>query len=196
LAHTHVPTLWTTQHVTLPRLEWIRQKDGVLESERTLPNGITFGAKVTPTPEGVLMRLWLKNGTPARLTGLRVQNCVMLKEASGFNQLTNTNKVFAKPYAAAQNLTGQRWIITAWEPCQRTWGNPKVPCLHSDPQFPDCEPGQTVWLSGWLSFYEGSEIYAELHRLDQAPWRLPQSSPAGAPPLGPAPATQSTKSPP
>jgi hypothetical protein len=167
LAHTHVPTLWTLKGLELPRLEWKRHGRGRLESERTLPNGIAFGAKVVPARDGVRMSLWLKNGTAQRLTGLRVQNCVMLKAAAGFAALTNGNKVFSPPYAAVHDLAGNRWIITAWEPCHRTWGNEKVPCLHSDPQFPDCAPGQTVHVAGWLSFFEAPDIQSEFRRLDR-----------------------------
>ena len=173
LAHTHVPTIWTAKKVELPHLEWNRHEDGSLESERTLPNGIAFGARIVPSRDGVRMSLWLKNSTAQRLTDLRVQNCVMLKGAAGFADLTNSNKVFSAPYAAAHDPSGKRWIVTAWEPCDRTWGNEKVPCLHSDPKFPDCDPGETVRVAGWLSFYEGSDIQSEFRRLDRASWRLP-----------------------
>jgi len=167
LAHTHVPTLWTREGIKLPRLEWQRRHGGRLQSERRLPNGIVFGAKIVPGRDGVRMSLWLQNGTDQTLTGLRVQNCVMLKAAAEFASLANTNKLFTTPYAAVHDLQGQRWIITAWEPCNKAWGNPKVPCLHSDPKFPDCPPGKTVRLKGWLSFYEGPDIQAELLRLDR-----------------------------
>ena len=52
LAHTHIPTIWDRQGITLPRLEWNRRADGTLDGERTLPNGIAFGARVTPMPDG------------------------------------------------------------------------------------------------------------------------------------------------
>jgi hypothetical protein len=45
-----------------------------------------------------------------------------------------------------------------------------VPCLHSDPKFPDCLPGETKRLRGWLSFYEGREINREFERLNQRRW--------------------------
>jgi hypothetical protein len=117
------------------------------------------------------MALCLKNGTAAKLTGLRVQNCVMLKGASGFNRQTSTNKVFIKPYAAVRSSEGNRWIITAWEPSNQIWGNEQVPCIHSDPKFPDCEPGQMVQLRGWLSFYDGADIKAEVKRIEQTGWQ-------------------------
>jgi predicted amidohydrolase len=171
LAHTHVPTLWDAQGLTLPRQEWRRLPDGSLESERTLPNGVAFGARVTPTPTEVRMELWLRNGTDQPLSGLRVQNCVMLAGAPGFDQQTNDNKLFRPPYAAARSPDGTRWIITAWSPIQRAWGNPPCPCLHADPQFPDCPSGQTVRLRGWLSFHEGTDLDAELARIEATGWR-------------------------
>jgi len=117
------------------------------------------------------MKMTLTNGTDKTLVGLRVQNCVMLKMAKGFNAQTNDNKVLQKPYAACRGADGKRWIITAWEPCHRPWANAKCPCLHSDPKFPDCPPGKTKTLHGWLSFYEGDDIQAEFKRLDTIGWR-------------------------
>lgn len=171
LAHTHVPTIWTKQNVELERLEWNRGKDGALDIERKLPNGLVFGAKVLPGPDAVRMELWLTNGTKEALTDLRVQNCVMLKGAPGFDLQTNDNKVFQSPYVACKSADGMRWIITAWDPCNRIWGNAPCPCLHSDPKFPDCAPGETKRLRGWLSFYEGTEVESEFKRIEETGWR-------------------------
>jgi hypothetical protein len=171
LAHTHVPTLWTKAGVELATLEWNRRPDGSLDFERRLPNGIKFGTRVRPTAAAVHMEMWLTNGTPETLVDLRVQNCVMLKGAKGFQEQTNDNKVFASPYVACRAADGARWIITAWDPCQRAWGNAACPCLHADPQFPDCPPGQTRHLRGWLSFFEGTDINAEFQRIESTGWR-------------------------
>jgi hypothetical protein len=171
LAHTHVPTVWTKKGVELEPLEWNRREDGSFDIERKLPNGVAFGAKVVPTREAVRMELWLTNGTPERLSDLRVQNCVMLKGASGFAKQTNANKVFSGAYVACKSDDGRRWVITAWDPLHRAWANPPCPCLHSDPKFPDCDPGETKRLRGWLSFYEGTDLEAEIRRIDQTGWR-------------------------
>ncbi len=165
LAHTHVPTLWDKKGILLDPLEWTRNRDGGLEVERPLPNKVTFGAKIVPGRDGVRMELWVSNGSTEKLTGLQVQMCVMLKGLTGFEERTNDNKVFAKPFAACRDRAGKRWVITAWEPCVRTWGNPPCPCLHADPQVPDCPPGETKRVRGWLSFFEGDDIDGELHRL-------------------------------
>ncbi len=172
LAHTHVPTLWAKQGITLEPIEWRREANGSLQIERRLPNNVRFGAEVVPSHDAVRMQLWITNGTSETLKGLTVQNCVMLKGAAEFNNLANDNKVFRDPFVACHNAAGNRWIITSWENCTRAWGNAPCPCMHSDPQFPDCAPGETQRLHGWLSFYEGSDIYAELKRI-KALFELP-----------------------
>jgi len=165
LAHTHIDTVWDQQGVNLLQLEWTRNNDGSLTHERTLPNGLVFGATAVPHERHVSMELWLKNGTEQTLTDLRIQNCVMLKGASGFNAQSNDHKRLQSPFALAQSNDGSRWIITAWERCDRPWANPPVPCIHSDPKFPDLAPGQTGRLRGWLWFYEGDNVDRELMRL-------------------------------
>jgi len=170
LAHTHVPTIWDKEKVKLQPLEWQQTDDG-WQVERKLPNAVVFGTRVRPTKSEVRMEMWLTNGTKETLKGLVVQNCVMLKGLVGFEQQTNDNKLITKPFVACHNADKSRWIITAWEPCHRPWANPPCPCLHSDPKFPDCEPENTVRLSGWLSFYEGKDIGAELKRIDGLDWR-------------------------
>jgi hypothetical protein len=171
LAHTHVPTIWTRQGVALEPLEWNHPDDGSLDIERKLPNGVVFGAKIVPSREAVRMELWLTNGSDAPLSDLRVQNCVLLKGAAGFDQQTNDNKVLSNPYVACRDSDGTHWIITAWEGCHKVWGNDKCPCVHSDPKFPDCPPGQTRRLRGWLSFYEGRDVQAEFRRIEATGWR-------------------------
>jgi hypothetical protein len=171
LAHTHIDTIWTKKGITLPKLEWKRNPDGMLDIERVLPNKITFGVKVKPTKEAVLMEMRLKNGTGHRLTDLRIQNCVMTKMAAGFEQQINDNKIFTNPYVACRSGDGKRWIITAWENCNNPWGNERCPCFHSDPKFPDLEPGQSYRLRGWLSFYKGTDIKKEFKRIEATGWR-------------------------
>jgi len=171
LAHTHIDTIWTKQKIELEKLEWNRHPNGTLDIKRELPNGIVFGAEVKPTRQAVWMELWLQNGTDKKLTDLRVQICVLPKMAEGFSEQTNENKVFTNPYVACRSTDGKRWIISAWENCHRPWGNAKCPCFHSDPKFPDLEPGQMHKLRGWLSFYEGADIEAEFKRIEKTGWR-------------------------
>lgn len=165
LAHTHVPTIWDRKKITLDPLEWVQKPDGSLEGDRTFPNRVRMVTKVKPANDGVRMELSLTNGSDKPLTGLHVQMCVMLKGLTGFDARTNDNKVFDAPFAACHDKDRKRWVITAWEPCVRAWGNPPCPCLHSDPRVPDCGVGETKTVRGWLSFYEGTDVAAELRRL-------------------------------
>jgi hypothetical protein len=165
LAHRHIPTVFDKQGISLAPLEWQRHQDGTYELTRMLPNGLSYGARIVPGRDGVQMELTLTNGTKELLRDLRVQNCVMLKGAAGFTAQTNTNKFLKKPYAAGRSEDGTKWIITCWEPADRVWANAPVPCLHADPKFPDCPPGESRVLQGGLWFYQGTNIQQELERL-------------------------------
>ncbi|MCP5539349.1 MAG: hypothetical protein H7A53_02390 [Akkermansiaceae bacterium] len=185
LAHTHIPTYWDRQSVALEPLEWSPDGNGGWVMERRLPNGVTFGTRIVPLSSHVAMEQWIVNGTGMLLTGLRVQNCVMLKGAPEFAAQTDTDKVYSPPYAACRDESGKRWVIVAWSDCQRAWGNTQCPCLHSDPRFPDCPPGGTSRLRGWLSFYEGDAIEAEFQRIEGTGWRNRQPANAPASPTPP-----------
>lgn len=174
LAHTHVPTWWDKQGVRLDPLEWNRRADGSLAVERVLPNKVTLGSSVVPGSDGVRMEFRIDNGGGEPLTGLNTQMCIMVGRLAGFEDRTNDNKVFDPPFAACHDRTGRRWLITAWERCGRAWGNPPCPCLHSDPQLADCPPGETSRVRGWISFYEGDDVMAELRRLRDAAFREPE----------------------
>ena len=171
LAHTHIPTTWEKRGIELKQTEWQVQQHGLLRMERTLPNGIAFRTLVRPRRDGVLMEMALTNGTARKLQGLDVQACVMLKGAPPFSAASDENKFSARLYVACCDREAGRWVITAWEPCQRVWNNSRCPCIHSDPRFPDCDPGKTVRLRGWLSFYQGPDIEGEFKRLDRLSWR-------------------------
>ncbi len=165
LAHAHIPTFWDKKKVELEPMEWTRKRDGSLELDRTLPNKVVLSSRVVPAKDGVRMEFRMTNGSSEKLTGLRVQMCVMLAGLKGFEDRTNENKSFELPFAACKDTTGKRWIITGWERCGRAWGNPPCPCLHSDPVVEDCPPGESRAVRGWISFFEGANIRAELTRL-------------------------------
>lgn len=152
LAHTHIPTMWDRQDIKIADQDWRRLSGGALENEWSLPNGVVIGASIRPNGSSVDMELWLENGSDETLTGLVVQVCVMLKGASGYNQLHNANKELNAPVAAVWHEDENQAIVTAWERCNRSWANEEVPCIHSDPQFADCKPGETVRLKGGLAF--------------------------------------------
>ena len=170
LAHTNIPTVWDEQSIALETTEWTRHPDHSLSMERLLPNGISFGTHVAGAHGGLIMDMWLRNGSEAALDDLRVQNCVMFRELAGFEVQSNDNKLLLPPYIACHDVEGRRWAITAWTPHQRCCANAPCPCMHSDPQFPDCAPGETQRLKGWFSFYQGMDIVGEIQRLQDLGW--------------------------
>ncbi len=165
LAHTHIPTVWDQRGIRLPQLEWSRRADGVLEMERTLPDGVVFGVMARPGSNGVSMRWWMRNGSTSTVSRIRSQVCVMLGRAVGFEGQTATNKLLDPPFAACGTADGKRWIISAWNGLERVWQNPPVPCIHSDPRIDDLAPGETRAARGWLWFYEGRDVRTEIARL-------------------------------
>ncbi len=165
LAHTHIPTLYGDITKKMAFADWRRSDSGQLSQAWGLPNDISFGASIVPKENHVQMELWLRNGSSEILRDLRTQVCIMLKGASAFNQLTNENKRFTENAAAVQS-DHNRWVLTAWEPCGRTWGNEDVPCLHADPVFADCPPGETVKATGRIWFYEGEDVEKELKQVN------------------------------
>ena len=170
LAHTHIDTVWSKQGIQLPQLEWEHLPDGSYRQSRELPNKISYEVIATPHRDHLAVRMSLSNGTDAELSDLRVQMCAMLKSMKGFQEQTNDNKVFRGPLAACRNGTGDKWVILGFQKNHRTWGNAPCPCLHSDPIFDNCPPGESRSVYGWLSFYQGSDINAELDRIE-AIWR-------------------------
>lgn len=165
LAHTHVPTIWDDRGESLPPLEWEPTPTGGLTLTRRFPNHVSMTSRAEPKDQGVVLEFRIKNDSRETLTGLDVQMCVMLKALHGFEPQTNDNKRFLAPLAAASNDHGNRWIITAWNHGRRAWGNAPCPCLHSDPRIPDCPPGESRGVRGWVTFYEGTEIEREMMRL-------------------------------
>ncbi len=158
LAHRHFPTIWDYQHTMINNVDWQVNADGSLENTWVLPNNIAFGAKATPGPDRVDMELWLYNGSDFKLDSLKTQVCVMLKGASDYNSQTNDNKQFAANTVAVRSNQSNQWVITSWERTFNPWGNPPVPCMHTDPMFEACAPGDTVRLKGKLWLHHGSGV--------------------------------------
>jgi len=162
LAHTHIPTIWDDEDVVIDNVDWTRIRGGGLAFERTLPNGIRFGAEVEPEANGAALHLWLENGAEEPLTELRTQVCAMLKGAPGFTEQTLENKTFRSPVAVAKASGRNRYVLIAFERCGRAWGNKDCPCIHADPVLPDAAPGERVEVRGRIWFYEGDDIEGEI----------------------------------
>lgn len=166
LAHTHIPTIWDEQNIRLPQLEWTKEADDFVML-RTLPNGIKIRSQVSPGKQGVTMKMSLTNGTSEPLTGLRAQVCVMLSAMPGFSTQTARRSAQLDDLIAVEGDEPGKWIIAGWTPNHRAWTNPPVPCIHSDPIFPDCPPGETSHVFGYLGFYSGDSIQEHLQQLQQ-----------------------------
>lgn len=151
LAHTHIPSVWDDQNIVIANRDWVRKPDGSLSSEWGLPDGVRFGADVRLAGATVEMELWLQNGTQQMLQGLRTQVCIMLKGAPAFAAQSADNKVFGPSQATVRSADG-KLIHTEWTGAGRVWGNPRCPCMHSDPVLPDCPPGETVRRTGRIWF--------------------------------------------
>ncbi|MFM7412401.1 MAG: polysaccharide deacetylase family protein [Planctomycetota bacterium] len=170
LAHTHIDTIWSQRNQELPALEWDRSRPGEYRVRRELPNHVAFGAKARFDERSLKIELFVENRSSETLRGLDVQNCVMLHGCPDFDSVAPDRLVASCPMIACGNASKTRWVISGWRGCTRTWGNPLCPCIHADPTFPDCEPGQTQRLLGWLSFYEGTDIETELRRIEPLEW--------------------------
>jgi peptidoglycan/xylan/chitin deacetylase (PgdA/CDA1 family) len=146
LAHTHIPTIWDDRNIVIEDRDWAKKGDS-LESLWVMPDTLDFGARVTPAAGNTIeLELWVTNKSNEPFTAMRSQVCIMLKRAKGFDKQTEFGKSIARV------RSGTRAIAVEWENCGRTWGNPLVPCIHSDPLLPDCKPGETVRARGKLWF--------------------------------------------
>ena len=88
LPHNPVEAVKAARYKDVMRLA-LSEADGVLSLDRTLPNKVTLSATVTPGKDGVRMEFRVTNGSAEKLTGLRVQMCVMLASLTGFDTRTN-----------------------------------------------------------------------------------------------------------
>jgi len=165
LAHRHIPTIWEKAGQPLEPVEWSRRADGSLAMMRTLPDGVAFGTRVTPGVGHAEFRAWVRNGSTQALRQLIAQVCVLLGRATGFADAAAGRRILEAPFAAAADASGRRWVITAWDGLNRVWQNPPVPCIHADPRWSDCPPGETREARGWVWFFEGADPVPEFDRL-------------------------------
>ncbi|MEM7202687.1 MAG: hypothetical protein AAF628_20635 [Planctomycetota bacterium] len=153
------------------KLEWDREAPGVYSLHRELAHDISYDVRAVVVDDALRMKITLHNGWDEHLSDLRVQNCVFLKGLGPeFADADRSGQVYSGPYAARGSADGQRWVIAAWVPHYRFSANPRHPCMHSNPIFPDCPPGESRSVYGYLSFYEGASIWQELGRIAATGW--------------------------
>lgn len=57
---------------------------------------------------------------------------------------------------ATESPQGGRWVAFTWERNRVLFTNINCPCIHSQPTFPDCQPGRVVRNHGKILFHEGT----------------------------------------
>lgn len=177
LAHTHIPTLWTKAGIELDPVPWVTDSNGSLNNRRHLPNGVTIDSKILPIRHGVLLELSLSNEGEVPLRKLRAQVCVLLRGLSEFQEQSNDWTTLQPPYAVRRSQTNpNQWLVTAWDDCHRAWANPECPCIHSDPVFPDCLPGQTVTARGVIAFVEADDLRSAIESVQDLDWASPNAA--------------------
>ncbi len=150
MSHTDQPSIWDERNMVIEDRDWIRNGEA-LESKWIMPDTLDYGARVTPAANNAIdLELWITNKSNETFTQLRLMSCILLKWAKGLNELTAANKELTKTYARVSDAGHS--VTIEWENAGRTWGNPKIPCMHCDPLIPDCKPGETVRAHGKLTF--------------------------------------------
>ncbi|MEL0096280.1 MAG: polysaccharide deacetylase family protein [Planctomycetaceae bacterium] len=167
LAHEDIPTMWDRLETTVPFSEW-ENVEGGYECRIKLPNGVVIRTTVLPQASSVELEMEIINKSSEVLTGLYTQNCIMLARMKGFNRQSLAHRRSAGFFTACGNEDETKWVIYSWEKVKRDWGNIHCPCIHSDPQFDDLEPGASQTIRGWISFYEGRNVESEMMRLQNS----------------------------
>jgi len=98
----------------LPKVPWTEIEGGI-RFERTLPNGVSFGQKVTKAGEdAVALELWIRNRSQGPLTNIKLQTCSYLRAIKEFADYTMSNKYV--------HVAGRGW--TVWEEALKVEGEP------------------------------------------------------------------------
>ena len=95
------PAIQPMMFSDLPAVPWRPEADGIAY-ERTLPNGVVFGGKVTKAEKAVNLELSIRNGSDKPLNDIRLQTCFFLRAIREFGAYTDENKYVHVP--------GQGWL--------------------------------------------------------------------------------------
>ena len=61
-----------------------------------------------------------------------------------------------RPIMATRSNQAERYVAMTWlDHTGSLIGNPRHPCMHADPRFPDLAPGKSAEIAGYLFFHEG-----------------------------------------
>ena len=88
----HINPPFPQKYPDLPAVPW-RHIDGGIEFERTLPNGLEFGGRLTVADETtVALCIFVRNGTSEPLKDIKLQTCAFLRHSVEFGKYTRDNK--------------------------------------------------------------------------------------------------------
>lgn len=79
-----------------PAVAWQKITGGIAY-RRTLPNNVTFGAKVTAAPDAADLELFIHNESDKPLNDITLQTCFFLRAITEFSQYTADNKFVHLP---------------------------------------------------------------------------------------------------
>ena len=175
----------------LSAVPW-QETPGGIAFERTLPNGVAFGGRVTRgSVSTVDLELHIRNGSEQALARITLQTCAFLRAIEEFADYSQSNKfvhvpgdgwitideatkrnngsekyrvgwrtsgqpVADLPVAVAVSNHAKRLVAMTWlDDTLSMVGNPRHPCFHADPKFPDLAAGEQASIRGKLLFFEG-----------------------------------------
>ena len=182
----------SVHHDALPKAPWYDVEDGIA-FDRIMPNGLAFGGRLTEDRgrSAISMQIYVCNGTPHVLRGLKMQTCAYLRLLDEFADKTTGNKyvhvaergwvpfpdaaqmadgigpyrlgwrggpaVADLPFMVTVSGKAERLLAMTWyDDTYSIVSNPGHPCIHTDPAFPDIEPGGRYSIRGELFFFEGT----------------------------------------
>lgn len=79
-----------------PAVQWHKVPGGIAY-ERSLPNKITFGGKITAAKNSVDLEIFIRNGSSAPLNDIKLQTCFFLRAIREFSAYTAENKYVHVP---------------------------------------------------------------------------------------------------
>jgi len=98
----HVNPAFPVLFPDLPKMPWREIGNAVCYS-RTLPNRVSFGAKIWKSSEDrVGVEIWIKNDSDAALQDIKLQTCLFLRAIREFSSYTAGNKFV--------HISGKGWL--------------------------------------------------------------------------------------
>lgn len=151
LAHRHVPTRWDRRGEQEAFTPWRISRDGArAANDHHLPDGSTVSAEATRSSDSQIdLLLRVSNGSDREFVNVWAQTCLILAWTE--QQPHERQEVDLSVDTASLRLRDGRRLEFIWERTHRTWQNPPVPCMHSDPFLGSCAPGDSVTVHGSLT---------------------------------------------